>query len=90
MLPPKKCPVAVNCWVSPAAIEAVVGETVMLNNVSAPAGRLVSGSTTPTIMPVTNNVGIRARTTRPIARLSRPNMESPLPHFQSVERYKEG
>src|ERR1700681_2937512 len=71
----EKCPVAVNWTVLPAATDAVVGETVMLKSTAAPAGWLVSGSTTPTATRVASNVRTRERSSRAPTRRLTPYMD---------------
>jgi hypothetical protein len=55
--PVRNVPVAVNCWESPAATEAVVGVTLMLRRVAASARWLVRGSMTPMATAVRRTTG---------------------------------
>src|SRR5580698_1904932 len=55
--PVRYVPVAVNCWVSPAATDAVAGVTLMLRRTAASARWLVRGSMTPMATPVTRTSG---------------------------------
>ena len=82
VLPPKKCPVAVNCCVRPTAMEAVPGDTLMLKSVSACDCSIVSPSTVPIAAPITTNMVMAVRTIRLEARLSRLNTASPFPHLR--------
>ena len=72
---------AVNCWVSPAATEAVVGETVIATSTAAPAGWLVSGSSTPTARAVMSIAGTRMRMNGARARALRSIMAQPPLRF---------